>query len=42
MAIAKNHHYVPQWLQRRFLEGNERFHYLDLTPDFTGCGFQKF
>lgn len=30
---ARKHHYVPRWLQYRFLEGASHFHYLDLTPD---------
>lgn len=36
MPTATSHHYVPQWLQRRFLEGTQRLWYLDLTPDFIG------
>lgn len=30
---ARSHHYVPQWLQRRFLRKSTTFFYLDLTPD---------
>jgi uncharacterized protein DUF4238 len=31
----KNHHYVPQWYQRRFLPtaGEQKFYYLDLRPE---------
>ena len=28
------HHYVPEWYQRRFLKaGEHRYHYLDLHPE---------
>jgi uncharacterized protein DUF4238 len=30
---ARIHHYVPQWLQRRFLETETRLYYLDLSPE---------
>jgi Protein of unknown function (DUF4238) len=32
-VTARSHHYVPQWLQRRFLEGESRLFYRDLAPD---------
>jgi len=28
-----NNHYVPQWYQRRFMQGNGKYHYLDLAPE---------
>jgi hypothetical protein len=31
--IAHTHHYVPQWLQRRFLVNQDRYFYRDLTPE---------
>jgi hypothetical protein len=31
---SHDHHYVPQWYQRRFLKtGQFQYHYLDLHPD---------
>lgn len=30
---ARSHHYVPQWLQRRFLCNESRYYYLDLSPE---------
>ena len=33
METAHRHHYVPQWLQRRFLGAGNRYYYRDLSPD---------
>ena len=31
--IAHTHHYVPQWLQRRFMADQDRYFYRDLAPE---------
>ncbi|WP_454563618.1 DUF4238 domain-containing protein [Pseudomonas sp. AIG] len=35
--FTKNNHYVPQWLQKRFINypQNTKLHYLDLNPGFN-------
>jgi hypothetical protein len=36
LSDYRRNHYVPQWYQQRFFQGNEnekKFHYLDLNPD---------
>lgn len=34
---SHDHHYVPQWYQRRFMkDGQSTYHYLDLRPDAVG------
>lgn len=33
VAASHTHHYVPQWLQRRFLRGECRYFYRDLKPE---------
>jgi hypothetical protein len=30
---ARNHHYVPQWLQRRFTGDQDRYFYRDISPE---------
>jgi hypothetical protein len=36
----RHNHYVPIWLQKRFLPdtGEKKFFYLDLSPDLITCG----
>jgi hypothetical protein len=42
---SHDHHYVPQWYQRRFLkDGQTSYHYLDLHPDVVqrdGVKYQR-
>lgn len=33
MSFTVRNHYVPQWYQRRFLQGASQYWYLDLKPD---------
>ncbi|MBK7905392.1 MAG: hypothetical protein IPJ78_02405 [Gemmatimonadetes bacterium] len=42
MTIFRYNHYVPRWLQRRFLDpfGVSQYHYLDLRPDMVVRGTQ--
>jgi hypothetical protein len=40
---SRNHHYVPQWYQKRFLHPNQfTFHYLDLHPETRTSNGRKY